>query len=74
MSEIIVTDKLNLTYLQAKGIYPIVTPKRIDKQVRFTYNNDEQFQQCQLSFMKDKNFQDYKMAEKIIEEMLRSTK
>jgi peptide subunit release factor 1 (eRF1) len=72
--EVIVTDKLNLTYLQANEVYPIRPPQRINNQVQFIYRNDEQFHNVQLNFMKDKTFKDYKMAEKTIEQMLRSTR
>lgn len=72
--EVIVTDKLNLTYLQAHGIYPVKPPQRINNQVQFIYSNDETFHNIQLNFMKDKTFKDYKMAEKTIEQILRTTR
>lgn len=67
-----VTDKTQLIYLTSKGIKPLKA-ERNNKIVQVTYLNDENFKKAMLDFMVDEEFKNYKMAEKTVEQLLRTT-
>lgn len=67
-----ITDKTQLVYLTSKGVKPIKA-ERDNKVVKVTYLNDENFKKITLDFMVDEEFKSYKMAEKTVEQLLRTT-
>ncbi|MCD3275575.1 DUF5659 domain-containing protein [Clostridium botulinum] len=71
-SKVVVTDKTQLIYLTSKGIKPNDV-NRVGNQVQVTYNYDEYFKKANLDFMTDNQFKDYRMAEKTVEQLLRTT-
>lgn len=70
--KIIITDKTQLIYLSFKGVKP-QDVNRVGNQVQVTYNYDEMFKKATLDFMTDEKFKSYRMAEKAVEQLLRTT-